>query len=771
MRRRLAIHGATDEAVGLVPLLEANPSVSLVAVYDPDVAGARERLRALGDLRASALSALLTDDPRALAQLEIDAVIETGGTPMPFARRFPDAAARGVQIVSPLTARLLWGYGHPATEAPARDRKSDLLQALHEVVESVNLTVDPDELFGRMLEIALGVTGADRGSLMLLDPGTQELTVRVAVGIEPELWPKIRVPLGQGIAGRVAADARPVRLRGKADRQAFRIVRERLDVESALSVPLVHEGKVLGVLNLHHTTRADAFSDADLAFAEQLGALDAQILYRAQEHAQLREQAQRYRVVRAVREALGGPEPLETRLGRLCRLVAERAGRGIATVYLHDADEGELRLAATSLAGGGFGGEYRISPGQGIDGRAAEERRASFLRAEAGGLAYAALPLVSGESLVGVLSVQAGAAPLGGRGAEEMLLEIAAAAADEIAHAEREARMSSRATKVSAVNETGIRMITARDPADVVRLATSSAAMVLEADHAILRLQDETTGRWVIRSYFGSADGRAQERLFRLDKRVAADAIKRRATVAVRDVAEDPALRELAREAGTGVRSLVAAPLRRNGAVIGTLALYDKVSPERFAPGAFHEEDVALFGKLVSYVERALANALFYARAREHRSFDDDTGLPNAAYLAKRLDEELARAGGRPGAFALASCRIENWDAIRADAPPGFETRVARRVADALRARARDFDVVSRTGEREFVVLLPEPGAAAGERVAALARAVSDDVRKDERLNDPVRIGLAFGHAVLGVDGATRDALLSRASEPRIHRV
>jgi len=456
MRRRLAIHGATDEAVGLVPLLEANPTVSLVAVYDPDVASARERLRALGDLRASALSSLLTDDPRALAELPLDAVIETGGTPVPFARRFPEAAARGVQIVSPLTARLLWGYGHPASEAPVRDRKADLLQALHEVVESVNLTVDPDELFSRMLEIALGVTGADRGSLMLLDAERQELTVRVAVGIEPELWPKIRVPLGQGIAGRVAADARPMRLRGKADRQAFRIVRERLDVESALCVPLVHEGQVLGVLNLHHGSRADAFSDADLAFAEQLGRLDAQILHRAQEHAQLREQAQRYRVVRAVREALAGPEPLETRLGRLCHLVAERAGRGIATVYLHDAEEGELRLAATSLAGGGFGGEYRVAPGQGIDGRAAAERRAAFLRGEGGALAYAALPLVAGDALVGVLSVQAGASPPSGRGAEEMLLELAAAAADEIAHAEREARMASHATKVSAVNETGI---------------------------------------------------------------------------------------------------------------------------------------------------------------------------------------------------------------------------------------------------------------------------------------------------------------------------
>ena len=76
-----------------------------------------------------------------------------------------------------------------------------------------------------------GVTGAEGGSLMLLDAERHELRVRVAVGIEPELWKKISVPVGDGIAGRVAEEGRALRLRGKADQQAFRIVRERLDVE------------------------------------------------------------------------------------------------------------------------------------------------------------------------------------------------------------------------------------------------------------------------------------------------------------------------------------------------------------------------------------------------------------------------------------------------------------------------------------------------------------------------------------------------------------
>jgi GAF domain-containing protein len=431
MRKCVAIYGATIEALQLVAVLEANPDVEIALVFDPDLETARRRIEALDRDTADRLLARLSDDPGVFeAGSGIHAVIDAGLDP-PFGRLVPDATLRGVQIVSPLTARLLWGYG-----VSARDRKAELLQALHEVVESVNLTIDADELFSRMLEIAMGVTGADGGSLMLLDSKAQLLEIRVAVGVEPELWPKIKVALGEGIAGRAAADARPIRLRGRADRQSFRIVRERLDVESALCVPLVREGKVLGVLNLHHSERPDAFSEDDLDFAEQLGRLDAEIIARAQEHEALRSQAARYDAVREVRQALSGSAPLVDRLHTLCGLIAERLGGGIATVYLHDPDEGELRLAATSLQGGGFGGEYRVVLGQGVDGRAAQSRSPAFLRGEDGALAYSALPLVAGESMVGVLTIQRGgaASPRAGghlgRALEETLLEIAAAAAE-----------------------------------------------------------------------------------------------------------------------------------------------------------------------------------------------------------------------------------------------------------------------------------------------------------------------------------------------------
>jgi GGDEF domain-containing protein len=275
----------------------------------------------------------------------------------------------------------------------------------------------------------------------------------------------------------------------------------------------------------------------------------------------------------------------------------------------------------------------------------------------------------------------------------------------------------------------------------------------------VLRLQDPETRRYVIRSYYGSADGRLEEKLFRLDKSVSIEILRRRSPAVLREL---PAHE-------THVRSALAAPLKREGAVIGSLALYDKIAPDQFYAEVFTDDDLAIFTRYVSYVERAVANALFYEQARRHRSFDEETGLPSEEYLARRIDQELARVGPRHGALALASCRVENLDAIRRAAGPA--ERVVARVAEALRAHLRDFDVLGRTGDEEFLALLPDPGPAPEDRIAALARAVADDVAKDDRVNQPVRVALAFGYAVHPADGAGRTELEVRARVARIRMV
>jgi GGDEF domain-containing protein len=172
----------------------------------------------------------------------------------------------------------------------------------------------------------------------------------------------------------------------------------------------------------------------------------------------------------------------------------------------------------------------------------------------------------------------------------------------------------------------------------------------------------------------------------------------------------------------------------------------------------------------VSYVERGVENALFHASSQRLQSFDEETGLPNAAYLDRRVSQELARAGGREGCVALVTCRLDNLPELRRGEPRRAELLVAR-AAEALRTHLREFDVLARTGEDEFAALLPDPGSSPEERVTALARAVAEEIAKDEALAGGPRANLAFGYAVHPTEGADRDTLLARARRPRIRMV
>ena len=137
---------------------------------------------------------------------------------------------------------------------------------------------------------------------MLVEPDRESLRIACALGMEPEIQAKVQVAFGDGVAGRVAAEARPRIVRGRAGHDEFVVLRERSDLQCSLCLPLIHQDRVIGVLNLHHTSRPDAFSEEDLPFAEQLGRLDAAIVARATDREQLRRGAARYQAVRDVRE-------------------------------------------------------------------------------------------------------------------------------------------------------------------------------------------------------------------------------------------------------------------------------------------------------------------------------------------------------------------------------------------------------------------------------------------------------------------------------------
>ena len=118
-----------------------------------------------------------------------------------------------------------------------------------------------------IVETAADVIGARAGALFLVDEAHDELTFEVAIGPKAADVKRIRVPLGQGVAGLVAVSGQAIAIAdaGRDPRHARDIAQQiGYYPETILCVPLFYGDRLTGVLELLDKDGAPAFSAADM---------------------------------------------------------------------------------------------------------------------------------------------------------------------------------------------------------------------------------------------------------------------------------------------------------------------------------------------------------------------------------------------------------------------------------------------------------------------------------------------------------------------------
>lgn len=137
-------------------------------------------------------------------------------------------------------------------------KELDMIWRLNEQIMSFR---DLDSLLQSILKGAIEVMEATSGSIMLIDPpGSDTMVIKAARGLRRDVVEKARVKVGEGIAGMVAERREGMLL---LDDLMDTRLRTRRRVSDALSVPIIAEGELLGVLNLN-TKRGQAFGEFDL---------------------------------------------------------------------------------------------------------------------------------------------------------------------------------------------------------------------------------------------------------------------------------------------------------------------------------------------------------------------------------------------------------------------------------------------------------------------------------------------------------------------------
>ncbi|HUK54938.1 MAG TPA: GAF domain-containing SpoIIE family protein phosphatase [Candidatus Binatia bacterium] len=189
----------------------------------------------------------------------------------------PDSA---LEHVLSLFAR----YAGAALASTERRGAMAELQSIIEATKSLNSTIDLAELMNIILRLASRQTGADRGTVFLVDREREEIWSLVGLGLDQQ---EIRMPIHQGLAGWVATHGETVNIADAYKDERFVATFDQKTgflTRSVLCHPIRNNNEqIVGVLQLLNK-KSGPFSGGDEGFLEAISLHVALALENARMH-------------------------------------------------------------------------------------------------------------------------------------------------------------------------------------------------------------------------------------------------------------------------------------------------------------------------------------------------------------------------------------------------------------------------------------------------------------------------------------------------------
>lgn len=126
----------------------------------------------------------------------------------------------------------------------------DKLRDIQVITDAALSRLAAEDLLVELLNRLKVILQADTAAVLLLDRPSGELIATAASGLEEEVRQGVRIPVGKGFAGRIAAERHPVILDHVDHSTVLNPILLDKGIRSLIGVPLVAEGTVIGVLHV-----------------------------------------------------------------------------------------------------------------------------------------------------------------------------------------------------------------------------------------------------------------------------------------------------------------------------------------------------------------------------------------------------------------------------------------------------------------------------------------------------------------------------------------
>jgi phosphoserine phosphatase RsbU/P len=157
--------------------------------------------------------------------------------------------------------------GARAAAPASRVALEDRLRDIQSITDAALSRLDDQEFLTELLERTQAILQADTAAVLLLDYSSGHLIATAAAGLEEEVRQGVRIPVGRGFAGRIAAEHQPVILDRVDHSTVLNPILLTKGIRALMGVPLIASGKVIGVLHVGSLTQRQ-FTSEELELLE-----------------------------------------------------------------------------------------------------------------------------------------------------------------------------------------------------------------------------------------------------------------------------------------------------------------------------------------------------------------------------------------------------------------------------------------------------------------------------------------------------------------------
>lgn len=143
------------------------------------------------------------------------------------------------------------------------DSAEDRLRRIEAITDSTLAHLGVEDALQELLDRIRDNLEVDTATALLLDSAKQHLVATASSGIEEEVHQGVRVRVGEGFAGRIAAEREPYVINEVSSSTVVNPLLWRKGLRTLVGVPLLAEGELLGILHVG-TFREREFNDAEI---------------------------------------------------------------------------------------------------------------------------------------------------------------------------------------------------------------------------------------------------------------------------------------------------------------------------------------------------------------------------------------------------------------------------------------------------------------------------------------------------------------------------